>query len=262
MNIRSLLLVGLAFLAAALLIQAPAASVYTWLKPKDRPLPVELFGIEGRLVDGRVSGVVRNGNTLLSDLRWQLQPAQLLLGRLGLKLQSTRDPVLLDGSASFSPLGTVRLKDFQANGGLRPLAAAAGFPFIPMDGQLGLKLTGLKLSKGQVREAEGTVELMGLAWALGQPTPLGDFRADVTTEDGVIVAQLASVSGPLELSGDAKLTPDQNYELNLRARAKPGAPPMLANLLMQMGPPDAQGFHTLKRQGRMPGAPPPEEPAP
>lgn len=261
MNIRSLLLAGLAFLAISLLVQAPAATVYTWLKPKDRPMPVELMGIEGRVIDGRVAGVARNGSPLLSDLRWQLRPAQLLLGRIGLQLQSTRDPVLLDGAASVTLLGTLRLKDFRANGGLRPLAAAAGFPFVPLDGQLGLDLAQLRMAKGQIREAEGTVELMGLAWALGQPTPLGDFRADVTTEGDDIVAKIASVSGPLELSGDARLTPDQNYELNLRARAKPGAPPMLPNLLMQMGPPDAQGFHTLKRQGLLPGAKPPEQPA-
>ncbi|HEY0916237.1 MAG TPA: type II secretion system protein N [Solimonas sp.] len=258
MKIRSLVLIGLGFLVVALLMQAPAASLYAWLKPKDRPLPVELFGLEGRLLDGRVAGVVRNGSTLVSDLRWQLEPGQLLLGRIGLALQSTRDPVLMDGKLSVSPLGTLRLGDFRANGGLRPVAAAAGFPFVPLDGQLGLDIRELRLAKGRLQQAEATVDLQGLAWALGQPTPLGDFRAEITTEDGHIVAQLTSVSGPLELSGEARLAPDQNYELNLRARAKPGAPPMLPNLLMQMGPPDAQGFHTLKRQGLLPGAPPPE----
>lgn len=258
MKIRSLLLIGLGFLVVALLVQAPAASVYAWLKPKDRPLPVELFGLEGRLVDGRVAGIVRNGSTLVSDLRWQLQPVQLLLGRVGLALQSTRDPVLLDGKLSVSPLGTLRLAGLRANGGLRPLAAAAGFPFVPLDGQLGLDIRELRMAKGRLQQAEATVDLQGLAWALGQPTPLGDFRAEITTEDGNIVAQISSVSGPLDLSGEARLAQDQTYEVNLRARAKPGAPPMLPNLLMQMGPPDAQGFHTLKRQGLLPGAPPPE----
>lgn len=258
MKIRSLLLIGLGFLVVALLVQAPAASVYAWLKPKDRPLPVELFGLEGRLVDGRVAGIVRNGSTLVSDLRWQLQPVQLLLGRVGLALQSTRDPVLLDGKLSVSPLGTLRVAGLRANGGLRPLAAAAGFPFVPLDGQLGLDIRELRMAKGRLQQAEATVDLQGLAWALGQPTPLGDFRAEITTEDGNIVAQISSVSGPLDLSGEARLAQDQTYEVNLRARAKPGAPPMLPNLLMQMGPPDAQGFHTLKRQGLLPGAPPPE----
>ena len=258
MKIRSLLLIGLGFLVVALLVQAPAASVYAWLKPKDRPLPVELFGLEGRLVDGRVAGIVRNGSTLVSDLRWQLQPVQLLLGRVGLALQSTRDPVLLDGKLSVSPLGTLRVAGLRANGGLRPLAAAAGFPFVPLDGQLGLDIRELRMAKGRLQQAEAAVDLQGLAWALGQPTPLGDFRAEITTEDGNIVAQISSVSGPLDLSGEARLAQDQTYEVNLRARAKPGAPPMLPNLLMQMGPPDAQGFHTLKRQGLLPGAPPPE----
>ncbi|AXQ29447.1 type II secretion system protein N [Solimonas sp. K1W22B-7] len=258
MNIRSLLLVGLAFLAIALFVQAPAASVYAWLKPKDRPLPVELFGLEGRVIEGRSSGVVRNGNTLVSNLNWELHPLQLLIGRAALSLHSEHEPVLLDGGVSVSPLGTLRVKSLRASGGLRALAAAAGYPFVPVEGQVGLDLAQLRMAKGQIQLAEGSAQLQGLAWALGaQPTPLGDFRADVTTEDGSIVVQLASVSGPLELSGEARLAPDQNYELNVRMRPKPGAPPMLPNLLMQLGAPDAQGYYTLRRQGLMPGAQPP-----
>lgn len=257
MKLRSLLLAGLPVLLLALLVCAPAASLYGWLRPGDQPSAIELFGLEGNLSAGRVAGVVVNGRTVLADLDWRLRPQQALLGRLGLSLKATKDPTLLDGALSISPLGTLRLQDFRANAGLRPLMAGLGYPFLPVDGQVGLEFDHLTAAKRQLRDAEGSVQLLGLAWALGaNPTPLGDFRADVTTADGVIVAKLSSVSGPLDLDGEARLLADQTWEFQARLKAKPGAPPMLQNMLQQLGAPGTQGYYQLRRQGALPGAQP------
>ncbi|HSW15470.1 MAG TPA: type II secretion system protein N [Solimonas sp.] len=255
MKLRSLLLTGLPVLLLALLAYAPAATLKGWLQPKDQPPAAELFGIEGTLVAGRVDGVVIGGRTVVADLHWQLRPLQLLLGRIGWTLDAGKDPILFNGQASMSALGTLRLADFRANAGLPALLGSLGY-FLPFDGQAGLDFSRLVARGRQLQQAEGSVQLQGLAWALGpNRTPLGDFRADVTTTDeGDVIAKLASVSGPLELSGEARLKPDQSYDTHLQMKPKPGAPPMLQNMLTQMGAPDPQGYYHLTRQGSL--APP------
>lgn len=260
MKLRRYLWIGLPVLLLALFAYAPAPLLQHWLKPKDAPAPAELFGLEGTLVKGRIDGVVVGGRTVMADLNWQLRPLQLLLGRLGLALNAGKEPILLDGQASISPLGRLRLNGLRANASLPALLASLGY-FLPFDGQAGLDIAKLVAVDRQLRHAEGSVQIQGLAWALGPSrTPLGDFRADVTTEDKDIVARLASVSGPLELSGEARLLPDQSYELNMQMKPKPGAPPMLPNMLSQLGAPDPQGFYHLRRQGML--APPQPAPAP
>lgn len=257
MKLRSVLLIGLPVLLLALLFHAPVAILQGWFQAKDQPAPAELYGLEGSIAQGRVDGVVTGGRTVLADLRWRLRPLPLLLGRLGLTLNAGKEPILFDGQASVSLLGTLRLSEFRANAGLRPLLRAVGYPFLPIDGQAGLDFSKLVAVGRQLKSAEGNVQLQGLAWVLGQnPTPLGDFRADVTTEGGDIVARLASVSGPLELSGDARLLPDQSYELQIRLKPKPGAPPMLQNMLVQLGAPDAQGYYQIRRNGTLAPAQP------
>lgn len=254
MKLRSILWIGLPVFVLSLLAYVPATLLHAWLKPKDAPAPAELFGLEGTLAGGRVDGVVVGGRTVMADLHWQLRPLQLLLGRVGLALTSGKEPILLDGKGSLSLLGRLRLSDFRANAGLPALLTSVGY-FLPFDGQAGLDFTKLVAVDRQLKQAEGSVQLQGLAWALGpNRTPLGDFRADVTTEDKDIVARLASVSGPLELAGEARLLPDQSYELQMKMKPKPGAPPMLPNMLAQMGAPDAQGYYHLRRQGTL--APP------
>lgn len=245
-------MIGVVALIIGLLLEAPAASLYAWLQPKDAPQPVQLFGLEGSFANGRVDGVVNNGRTVLADLRWSLRPLPLLLGRAAWRVNTIREPVLIDGRASLSPLGTLRLAGFRANAGLRPLLASLGYPFVPVDGQAGLDIGRLVTRKGKLLDAQGLIELQGVAWALGAPpTPLGDYRAEVETENDVIVAKVSSVAGPLELSGDARVQPDQSYELDLKLRPKPGAPPLVSNLMMQLGAPDPQGFYRLRRSGTL-----------
>lgn len=252
MKLRGLIAIGAVALIIGLLLEAPAANLYIWLQPKDAPTPVQLFGLEGSLANGRVDGVVNNGRTVLNDVRWSLRPLPLLLGRAAFRVNTIREPVLLDGRVSVSPLGTVRLGGFRANAGLRPLLATLGYPFVPVDGQAGLDITRLVARDGRLRAAQGLVELQGVAWALGSPaTPLGDYRAEVSTEEDVILAKVSSVSGPLELSGEARMKPDQTYELDLLLRPRPGAPPLVSNLMTQLGAPDPQGFYRLRREGTL-----------
>jgi len=256
MKLRNVLWIGLPVLLLSLLAYAPAYLLQTWLKPKDAPATAELFGLEGTLARGRLDGVVVGGRTVMADLHWQLRPLQLLLGRVGLTLNAGKEPILLDGKASVSPFGRLRLSGLRANAGLPALLSSLGY-FLPFDGQAGLDFARLVADERQLKQAEGSVQLQGLAWALGpNRTPLGDFRADVTTEDKDIVAKLASVSGPLELSGEARLLPDQSYELQMQMKPKPGAPPMLPNMLAQLGAPDAQGYYHLRRQGTLAPAQP------
>jgi general secretion pathway protein N len=258
MSRRSLLIAGLLVLAAALLLQAPAASLYAWLRPSDPP-PLELYGVEGTLASGRIDGVVRQGRAQLADLRWQLRPAALLLGRLAFQVSTGRDPILLNGQLALAPGGRLRLSGFQAQAALRPLLASVGYLFVPVDGQAAVDLSRLVMRGSQLQHAEGRVDLQGLAWVLGPtPTPLGDYRADVSTEDEIVIARLASVAGPLDASGEARLQPDMSYELQLQLRPKAGAPPMLGNMLRQLGAPDAQGYYRVQRQGSL--APPEVKP--
>ncbi len=249
---RLLILAGALVLVLALLFKAPAALVYGLLLPKDRALPVQLYGVDGSLLDGSVAGVVLNGRTLLADLRWTLNPLALLAGRASLTLSTGKEPILLDGAVSRSVLGSTRVSDLRLNSALRPLAAAIGYPFIPVDGQIGLELTSLSATGTRITAAEGNAQLVGLVWALGaNPAPLGDFRADLANEGDDIVARLASVSGPLELTGEARLLPDQSYTTDIRIKPKPEAPPIVQNMLRQLGQPDPQGFYQLRRSGSL-----------
>ncbi|HEY1076117.1 MAG TPA: type II secretion system protein N [Fontimonas sp.] len=253
MKTRHLIIAGILTFVVGLLVQAPAALLYAWIAPK-AGLPVNVLGVDGTLTQGRATQIRFGNQVLVADIDWTLRPLGLLLGRLSYQLHSGTPPLLIDGKVSQGLTGTA-FSPLVANGELRTLAAAAGQNFIPVNGVINLDLSSLQLRKDWPVAAEGTLQLNNLEWTLGkQPAPLGSYQAVLTTEDDQIVARISSLAGSVDISGEARAKPDRSYAYALKLKPKPDAPPMIANLMKQLGTPDAQGYYSLRNSV---DAPPP-----
>jgi len=244
-----LIVAGLAF-ALSLLANIPAALLYTAVKPKDSRLQVH--GLQGAWSAGSLSGISLNSRLLAQDLHWQLQPLQLLLGRVAVRLSGGGQIATLDGTVAVS-IASQRLNNFRFTGGLKSLAAAAGYAYVPVDGQAGGELKKLVLTKAGLDYAEGSLELKGVQWTLSRdPLLLGDFSAVITTLPDAVTVAIQSPSGPLEAGGSIVLRPDQSYEADIQLKPRAGASEMLQNYLKTLGAPDAQGNYHLRQRGKLP----------
>ena len=236
-----------------LIAQAPAASLLGWFLPKDPPPPVELRGIEGSIAHGRAAGVLLNGQVLAQDLRWSLAPLNLLLGELAADVDAKAEGLIAEGRVARRLGGRLRLADFTASGSLPGFLKLARQNFLPVDGAARLNARELVIVDGWPTRAETTLDIQGLAWTLArEPLLLGDYRAVVTTVESGLRADLSSVSGPLELSGEAQLAPDRSYTATLQLKPKPEANSVLRNLLAGSSSPDPQGVYRIKKSGKLP----------
>lgn len=251
MRLRTLyVLAGTLTFVFSLVLLAPAATVYGWLKPKLGDA-VTLAGIDGSLRDGHVAAVLVGGRPLVEKLHWKLSLGELLLMRLGLDLDSS-GATLMSGHVS-KGFGVVRGHDLRIASSLKSLLAASGQPFAPLDGQASLELSRLKLHGDWPSDAEGTLRVQGLAWTLARdPVVLGDYQADIKPDGNDIVALVHTLGGSLDVNGDARAKADRSYELHLQLRPKSDAPPLVVNLLRSLGNPDPQGFYHLRREGTLP----------
>ncbi len=247
MRLIHLLIIGVLVLAAGLLVHAPAAVLYGWTLGARNDEPLRLHGIDGELFAGKAAQVSYANRAVASDLRWTLRPGALALGRAAFHVRSSGAPLLFDGVVA-AGLGGTRITGLKASGDLRTLAALAGQSFVPVSGQAGLDLDHLLLKDQWPQAAEGRVQVLGLSWALGQPVVLGDFQAELRSEDGNVQAAITTLSGVVDVLGDARLNNDRSYAVDLRLRPRADAPPMVRNLLQALGPADAEGYHRL-RQG-------------
>lgn len=246
---RTLWLLAGAVFGLTLITHIPAALLYAAFHSKDSSLQVH--GLQGTWSQGALSGISLKGRLVAQDLHWQLRPLQLLLGRVAVQLSGGGQIATLDGGVATS-FGSLRLSSFRFAGGIKSLAAAAGYSFVPVDGRAGGELSRLVLRSGQLNEAEGSLDLKNLVWTLARdPLLLGDFHAEISTTPEAITAIISSPSGPLEASGSARLLPDQSYDVDILLKPKPGASEMLMNYAKTLGAPDAQGYYHLRQRGKL-----------
>jgi hypothetical protein len=251
---RGLIVLGVLVFLWTLVLHAPAAVIYGWIAGPTTP--VRWYGLEGTVSEGKAAGVQASGTIVAKQLQWSMDLWQLLLARAAFHVQSFgRDALMIDGKVAINPLRTVHLSDMRISGTLRPLLAATGKPYLPLDAQASLHIERLTMRGGVPTDARGVLQMQGLRWTLGrQPVPIGDFQASVAPADDSLVATITTIAGSLDASGSARLNSDQSYVIDLALRPGPGADPAIINLLQQTGSPDAQGAYRLRQTGQLTNA--------
>lgn len=251
MKTRTLVIVGLLAFVVFAGVSAPVATLHAWFAPKAGP--VQPVGLEGSLAEGRLAGLMVNGRPTVTDLHWRFRPLQLLLGRLGFRVDGGGQAVTLDGLVGLLPGSRVRVADARVAGAVKAVLGLAGQAYLPIDGQAGLALDHLTLRKGFPTSAEGRLQIDRLAWTLSKdPLILGDFEAQVTTEGDRIIAKVQPLAGPLDVGGEVRLlTADRAYEVDLQIKPKPNAEPMVQNLVRSIGQPDTQGYWHVRSRGSL-----------
>lgn len=252
-----LILFGLAVFVAAALLHAPVDRVYGWIAPALAQSSVQLFGLGGTLSAGSAARVNLRNQPALNDLAWSLRPLHLLLGRASFHLNGGSQGSLLDGKVSLVPSGTLTLSDTQFTAPVAALAALFGQANLPLQGQAGVQIETLRLRRQWPDRAQASATLRGLGWQLGRdPVVFGDYQALIENDTAGIKATIGTLAGALDVTGDARLAHDRKYELHLQMKPKPDAPPLVVNLVRNLGQPDAQGWYHLRRQGNAPSTAP------
>jgi hypothetical protein len=246
---RNLVIIGIVALAWMLLMRAPADLLYAWFAPK--AATVRAIGLEGTLAEGRAAGLMLNGRPLPGAPHWHFEPWWLPLLRCAFAVDSAAGGVNFSGRVSWSPSG-LAMNKLHVDGPIKRALVASGLPFAPIDGFARIDLHSLVLRQGFPAAAEGSVEARSVAWSLGKdPLPLGDFKANLSTDGDGILANVVPIAGPLDVNGSLRLRPDHSYEYDLLLKGRPGADPALLNLLQSLGRPDAQGYYRLRNRGSL-----------
>jgi len=215
--------------------------------------------LPARLSCDSPSGTVWNGRCdtvhvdalALRNLTWELLPGELLHAKLGVRLRLD-DPLLqASGKALLNPKRHVQGYDLLARLPL-PSALAKGMP-AGWSGLLELDIPRFEVQGDTLEAATGTVRLRQLRQA--QPAiAYGSFEWRLeqgALADGHLSGALQDLGDGVRLQGRLSVGLKGDYDLNAKAAAAPGASEALQQLLQQLGPVDAQGFHPLLAAGTL-----------
>lgn len=237
----------LAFTLAAF----PAGTALRWLAPQS----MVAAGIEGTVWNGRAATLSVGGVTV-EQLRWQLRPTALLLGRVAASVEA-RIPdgfVSADVEASSSRVAIRNLR------GAASLPALSAFlPVRGIRGQASVALESLELVDGWPASIVGELKVASLEATPFMPVggggmlTLGDYTVTFApAAERELAALFVDNGGPLEVSGSVTLDAARAYVLDALVRPRASADQQLVEgLAIMTAEPDAEGRRRLTLTGSL-----------
>lgn len=242
--------VAAVFFVIGLVKYLPASIAVGWVAGST---PVTFDGVTGTLLHGEAAYASLPAGGV-NNLSWSWHPAALLLGRVSADISVDTDLDTVTGSVSRGLFGGTHVSDVEGEATLGWLAKLAGYTFVPVSGRVNLDLADARFDDDlNIAALGGRVDVSRLRYELLNPSvELGQVAARLARpDDGGAAATIVDSHGPLALDGQASLTPDQAYALDVRLRARAGADDRLSRLLEQIGRPDAEGWYRVRANGRL-----------
>lgn len=194
---------------------------------------------------------------VVNDVGWTLDFMPLMLGRVSGDIDARLPDGFVRTAFTIRSGQRTDLIDLQLTTSLQALRNL--LPVYDARGGISASIEALRirdglpvLVTGEIRV--GNLEVAPLLQSGSQPlVALGSYRAEfVDTGEPGAFAQLGDTAGPVELRGSLEISPDGNYLLEGRVRARDGAPPELVQgIELMTGEPDAEGLRSLTFAGSL-----------
>lgn len=241
--------VGLVVFIIGLVAFLPARVAAGWVEQAG---PIALGGVTGTLFDGHAAYISVPGGAV-EDVEWRVSALSLLLLRLSARIEVGSDLGGFTAGISRSVFGNTTLENLTGSASAAWLAQRAGYTFLPLSGDVRIDIRRAHFDDTLTFDAlDGTIRMANVRWQLfNPPVRLGDFAAALSQTEAGLRLQLVDSEGPLALEGSVALDPGGRYVLDARLRARAGADDRLAQMLDQLGRADAQGWHSVREQGRL-----------
>lgn len=234
------ILAYIAFLAATV----PASFVASRVQA-NAPDRIRVHEANGTLWHGAARVDVAAGATwiALDNLAWRLRPAELLAGRLAFAIDAQSSGAAAQGTLARS------MSKWHASGQASAPAsfAATLMPLLGTwrpEGRIDARASGFTWDDREAR-GEAVAEWRDAAVALSQVRPLGSYRATLHADGPGGRIDVATIDGPLRVSGHGDLAFPSRFTFNGEARAQGPQAAALDPLLDLMGPRRPDGARTL-----------------
>lgn len=236
-----------AFVAA----KFPAAAAVQWFVPNE----ISVAGVRGTLWSGSASAVGIDGFPL-RDVRWQVRPSRLLLGRIDAALEARLPEGFVSTDLIASP-SSMRFANLRGGASLPSLNAL--LPVRGMRGQASVVLDSLELEGDWPTRVVGELRVTGLEVAplisngSRDLVALGDYTVTfVDAPPRELAARFVDNGGPLEVAGTVTVDAARSYTLDALIEPRPQANEQLVQgLSIMTAEPDAQGRRRLTLTGSL-----------
>jgi len=248
MRTFKLILLGLITFILTAVWLMPAAFVAPYV---ERFAPnVRIANASGTIWNGKAGSVSAN-NFNVGSVDWKLRPFKSLFSlSVVADLEINGDELEANGNAAYGLDKSIRLDAMQFKA---DAAIVKRFqPQVALTGNFEGIIDNAEIQPGGFPIVNGMVNMVELGVIFPRVEP-GNYRADITSEDNSLIADISSADSPLNLNGKASINSEGQYQSDLIARASPSLNPMIMNLLRPVAGnnPGPDGSLRINRKGKI-----------
>jgi general secretion pathway protein N len=247
MRARDIILLAIAAYAIFLVATMPARWALSRLA---LPSSVALSDVSGTVWRGAARASFAPGaGDAGAELRWHFLPARLVSGRLAFALHASGPA--LEGRAEIArAVGGFEAHDVSVRGAASRIAA-----FVPLlaawrpQGTVTVEAPAIAWD-GKTARGSARAEWRSAGLALTDVRPLGSYRLEARGAGGPLELTVATLQGPLSITGRGSFTPPAALAFSGEARAEGANAAALEPLLNLLGPRRADGARTVDIRSR------------
>jgi len=230
-------------LTVALLINMPARLV---LNQVQIPANLKISRLQGTLFRGEV-GELRVGQLAINQLTYRIDLSCLLTATVCYQLVFEEGLV----RAGFEPISqTIRLSQLDAEFPIQQLAALGNQLLVSPSGRLRVESDSITIRQGKVVEFDALTTWSN-AGIIGEDFNLGDYQLEITKDSELYRLILQDKDAVLDIGGEAKLSSDGNYSLNINIQARAGLDSRIKNALELVAQKKGLSQYSVRRSGQL-----------
>ena len=246
MRDKALAALGVAAYLVFLVFTMPASFIAARARAA-APGKIEMNEARGSLWSGQARARIAaaGGHLIFDRIEWRFLPARLMAGRIAFDVHAVGHGITGHGQLARA-FTRWEVRDLAATGEVESLIPLA--PLIATwrpEGTLAIAAPSVDWDDNDAR-GNLTAEWRDAAVSLSEVRPLGTYRLDARAEGGPAKLTLATVDGPLRISGQGTFTPPSQLALSGEARGDGPKARSLETLLDLMGPRRPDGARALE----------------
>lgn len=247
MRIVGYVVLGLLAYSGFLIASFPAERAFALLNLQ--AMNVRAAGLSGTAWSGKAVLLQVEGRNL-ERVHWQVKPWSVLLGQLDIDVKLDGKEIAGSANVGLQPDGAIQLRDVDLRLSAAEISMLLNTP-VDLGGQFDVQLQSAELMGQMILSAEGTIRWQRASVTSPFVQPLGEFVAQLTTEEAGIKGQVKDEGGPLQLDGVAMLTPEGAYNFSGSVSVRDRQQKLLVQGLQAMGRPGKDGRVPLRYSGNI-----------
>ena len=228
----------------------PASTVINLFS--DKFPQIKIRGASGSLWNGTAKQLTIQSKATIEQLNWSLNSWRLFTGEVSFNVNASYRKQPVQAQVGIGITGRKFARHLSTELHAKNISELAALPFGEFSGTIAVNLDILSWQQGEIPRVEGQLNWKNAAVKVAESVNLGEVVIQLTDSGNFpVVATIINSGGQLSLDGNAHITDEANYELELKLTPAKGTSNNLRSSLSLFAKKQANGSFVVNNKGHL-----------